>query len=379
VSGAFLEAPDPRQIERALENVISDVLRKQLQKNGELQKTALHINELMNQVIGGARELEARRRAVESAEEDLRSRSLLATHDQREVLSAQIRLMEAWDGFQETLIGTKSAFITLVSELEAMGHSSSGQLRPQRLPQTQTVRADPRVELVDFLTDRMLDTGFAARQDELLERAGPAVPVNARELIDGHARMYRQRIIDAQKIQASNLSPAEKMTELASNDVYSSRQRLRHHIERVITGLGALDARLNPVAAEIVSFVSEEAQRAAGELGATRQKRDLSSDMRDVFVKSTSLTTAAKDSFARLDVLENAAEDAREELLAASARQSGTDVHRFISQDQRLDQYLKAQRAFDDEVARTLDSGTFSRDPALIRLLSARYDVSASF
>jgi len=119
-------------------------MRKQLESDGRMHELALHLHQLMSQVADGGAELEAQRREIEAAEGDLKARTALAGPGAPETAAAQQRLLEEWSRFGKTMVDTKSAFITLVTELEALGQGSAGALRPFEEPlQRAPARAAP--------------------------------------------------------------------------------------------------------------------------------------------------------------------------------------------------------------------------------------------
>lgn len=382
VSGAFLEAPDPREIERALENVMSDVLRKQLQSDGRLHDLSLRLNQLMAQTLDGAKELEAERRAIEAAEGDLKARSALASGpDDARLLAAQQRLADAWTAFARTMVDTKSALITLVTELEGMGQPSSS-LRPFQPPvqrETRTVRPGARDQLLDFWTERMTDPAFASQQDALLARTGAAVPADARARIAAAAATYRQALADADMVRSNDFTAPEKMDLLTRNDVVGKRLALRAEIERALQGLGAVDPNLNGVADDLLKFFKGEAERAADESGTDRAgKREIAKRLRETFWSAAEPSPAVEAAFRRLEGLEARLDSARESLLADYLADAAGDPNKLVIKDLALDDYLKAQAAFDAEMAKTLELREIAGDPGLARLLDGLHDVRES-
>ncbi len=392
VTGGFLEAPDPRDIERALENVMSDVLRKQLESDGRLHELALRLNQLMSQVQDGGNELEAQRRAIEAAEGDLKARTALATDAQGNlssdpqtraaVIAAQQRLLDAWSLFGRTMVDTKSAFITLVTELHALGQSSAGALKPfesplQRAPRA--LRQDPRSQLVDYWTERMADPAFADAQDALLAKTGAAAPADARERIRAAADLYRSALKDGDAVRDGDFAGPEKLDLLTRNDAEGKRLLLRAEIERAISRLGALDPRSSPAAADIVAFFRADAEKSADDGTADRaQKRAVAEALRRTFLGATQPTPGVEAAFDRLEKLEKALDEKKEDLLTNYLSKAGDDPKDFVLKDLTLDAYLKAQSAFDAELAKTLESPEFAKDPGMARLLDGLYDVRAS-
>ncbi|HEX4048825.1 MAG TPA: hypothetical protein VH309_13360, partial [Elusimicrobiota bacterium] len=392
VSGGFLEAPDPREIERALENVMSDVLRKQMESDGRLHDLALHLNQLMSQVSDGGTELEAQRREIEAAESDLKARTALATDSsgrlsadpkaRGEMLAAQQRLLDDWSQFGTTMVNTKSAFISLVTELEALGQGSAGSLRPFEAPlqpEARSTRLDSRSQLLDYWTERMADPAFAAREDELLAATGAAVPADARARINAAADLYRQALQDGNAVRDNDFSAPEKLDLLTRNDAEGKRLLLRGEIERAVSRLGALDPHSSPAAAGIIAFFRDDAEKSAEAGTASRaQKRAVAEELRKTFLDATTPSPAVSAAFDRLEKLDASLDDKREALLTDYLTSAGDDPKNFVLKDLALDDYLKAQSAFDEELAATLASPAFQSDPGMARVLDGLYDVRAS-
>ena len=190
IAGVFIEAPDPREIEAGLEKVMGEVLRKEMQSTGRLQELTLRLHGLMIRVEDGAKGLEARRKLIESAENDLRARAETSGPGSVEYVAAQKALISAWDGFAQAMTSTKADFVTLVTELEALGEGAAGSLRPLLTPDRPELavsRSDPKSQLLDYWAGRYSDTAFEAGQDELFARMGSAVTPALRARIAANA------------------------------------------------------------------------------------------------------------------------------------------------------------------------------------------------
>ena len=389
VSGGFLEAPDPREIERALENVMSDVLRKQLESDGRMHDLALHLNQLMTQVQDGGRELEAQRRQIEAAEGDLKARTALSGPSAPETAAAQQRLLDGWLQFGQTMVATKSAFITLVTELEALGQGSAGSLQPLQPDLVRTprsLRQDPRSQLVDYWTERMSDPAFAASQDAALAQTGAAVPQAVRDRILAAGSLYRQALKDADAVRSNDFNGAEKVDLLTHNDAEGKRLQLRAEIEAALGRLGALDAH-NDGAIAILTFFRQDAAKSAKDSSGDRARKMAAAvELRRTFLGASEPSPAVSAAFDRLADRDKEVESAREDLMTEYLGKAGDDPKDFVLKDLTLDRYLKAQAAFDAELAATAAEffpGKEGRpqeggDAGMARLLDAMYDVRAS-
>ncbi|MFI5360629.1 MAG: hypothetical protein ACHQ49_01565, partial [Elusimicrobiota bacterium] len=412
VAGAFLEAPDPRSIARALENVISEALRKQLESDGQLHDLSLHMYQLMTSVSDGAKEVETARRQVEAAEGDLKARTALAkelldstlpTKEHPTVTTtaeavkaataavverekAQQRLLDAWSQFDATMVNTKSAFVSLVSELQALGQTSGlpalrdepSAQRAERSP----MNLDPLSQLADYWTGRMADPAFAREQDSVLSQAGVAAPSDARARIIAAADLYRLALKNADAIRNNDFDAAKTLDLLTRNDAEGKRVLLRAEIEKEISRLGVL-GKDNPATPVILGFFAADAQKAADAGGIDRaQKRGIAKEMRRAFLEAglpsdIKKSAAVEAAFNRLEELDKDVDTTREALLAGYLSRTSADPRNFLLKDVELDAYLKAQSAFDAELAKTLDT-EFKDDDNLTKMLDGIYDLRAS-
>ncbi|MFI5363802.1 MAG: cell envelope integrity protein TolA [Elusimicrobiota bacterium] len=382
VASGFFEGPDPRLIERALENVISDALRKQMESDGQMRDLSLHLHQLMSQVSDGANELEAQRHQIEAAEGELKARTAQASNLQApEVVSAQQRLLEAWSQFDNTMVGTKTAFISLVTELQALGETSGGTLRPFEegadKPSPRALRPDTRSQLVDYWTQRMSDPGFAASQDALLAQLGAAAPSDVRARILAAADLYRQALKDGEAVRSNDFSGTQKLDLLTRNDAEGKRLLLRAAIEVELSNLGALDGHTEPADKVLEFFRRDVEKSAAAGTADFKQKRDIANALRTTFIGAMDTKLAVGAAFDRLEKLEKILDDRRELLMTSYLTDKGNDPKDFVLKDAELDDYLKAQTAFDAELTKTMGSGEFKDDATMLRMLDGMYDLKA--
>jgi hypothetical protein len=386
IQGAFLEAPDPRDIQRGLESVMSDALRKQMESDGRMQALSLHLNRLMSQVADGEKELEARRAQIDAAEADLRARTALASDPGglAAVEAAQQRLAQSWSDFGRTMVGTKSAFIELVSELSALGQNSVGTLRPLAGPAAPPAapalpaRPDAANALVDFWTEHMGDAGFAAAQDAELARLGPVVPAEARARLAAAAKLYQEALQDAEGVRENDFTDAERLDLLTRNDAEGKRLTVRDDVLEIVRDLGGLDPHSSPAAADLLAFFRGQADAAAqaGELDlATR--REIVAKMNEGFWSVPGLPAQAEAEFRAVAAKRQALDDAQDALTADYLSSAGDKPTDFVLTDMRLDAYLKAEKDFDESLARALESEPFKKDPELARILDGMYDTRA--
>ncbi len=377
IAGGFIEAPDPREIEAGLEKVMGEVLRKEMQSSGRLQELTLRLHSLMVRVEDGAKGLEARRKLIESAERDLRARAETTGTGSAEYKAAQDALIAAWDGFARQMTATKADFITLVTELEALGEGSAGSLRPLSSPDVPEARVtnDPKDQLLDYWAGRYADPSFESGVDDLFARMGTAVPAAVRARIAKDAAIYRTALADAKALDSNDYTPGEKFDRLIKVDVEGKRLNLRSDLQAALRGVGILDKDSNPVAAEFLAFMKADLAAASAAFSLDRDaKVRVDRALSEVYWSAHGPTDAEASMFGRLDKLYAAAEDARH-LLLTSYLAASDDATKFVLKDAQLDAYLKAQGAFDAELARTLAA---KPSATVIRTLDGLYGIKES-
>lgn len=376
ISGGFLEAPDPREIEAGLEKVMGDVLRKDMQSSGRLQELTLRLHSLMLRVEDGSKGLESRRKLIEAQENTLRTVAETAGTGSSEYAAAQDALVEAWNGFAQAMTSTKADFITLVTELEALGEGSAGSLRPfasPDRPEAPTSRADPKSQLLDYWAGRYADPDFEAGQEALFAKMGKAVTPDIRAAIARDAALYRTALRDADAVNSNPYTPAETLDRLTKIDIEGKRMNLRSDLQAALRGVGLLDPNSNAVARDFLAFMRADLEAASKAFALDRgEKVAVARALNETYWRTHEPSDAEAATFSRLDKLNAALEDARDRLLTSYLADSGDDAVRFVLKDLELDAYVKAQGAFDAELARTLES---KPSPAVLRALDGLYDV----
>ncbi|MBI5240288.1 MAG: hypothetical protein HY926_07425 [Elusimicrobia bacterium] len=375
VGGAFLEAPDPQAIERGLTNILSDVLRKELISNGRMKELSLRLSELMVRVQDGARIVEARRRLIQAAESEVRAQ--LAQGHLEEAGLARERLFAAWLEFSRSLSETKSAFIALVSELEAVGQGRATGLRAAAGPFSSDMpelRKDPRAELVDYVAGRSLDADFAARLDALLAGLGPGVTAEQRQRLARRAQLYRDAVDAGDAVMIREFAPAERLRLLTLNDKEGKRQAAAAEFASVLDALGRLDPQSNPGWARLLGFLREDLSARAGRAGQQRvDEVALEAAMRDAYWQAVPAPFAVQGAFQRLEKLRSELVAAQQDLLESYLTDLSADPNHFVLKDINLDRYLKAEQAFDAELIKTFDSAEVRGDGTLARGLDRIY------
>jgi hypothetical protein len=377
VGGLFLEAPDPRAIERGLTNVLSDVLRKELESTGRMKELSLKLHLLMSRVEDGAHELEARRGAIQAAEGELRAKTALG--DAAEVMAAQDRLAQSWLGFAQTMAEVKNDFIALVTELEALGQGralqSASYFREDGTDMSM-LRRDSRAELLRFLTERMLDSRFQDGFEPALDALSPALPRELRDRLRERAALYRQAKVDHDALQHSGFGEADRMELLMRNDLEGKRLALEAVWSDVLRAIGRLDPKINPGWERFLAYVREDLERQTAKQGERIAQYDEVIDaMGESWRDAAHVPPAIKAAVDRLELLHEDMAEKRRTLMTGYLSELEVDPARLVMKDLDLDAYLKAQQAFDDELIKTLESKELKDDPSLARGLNGLYDV----
>ncbi|MBI5244636.1 MAG: hypothetical protein HY922_13290 [Elusimicrobia bacterium] len=370
VGAAFLEAPDPRSIERSLESVLSDSLRRELLAQGRMQELTLKLHLLMKGVSDKALLLERQHELALAAQDELRAAALRQTRGLAgpdDVLAAEQRLVSAWTAFTQTASEAKNDFAALVAELEALGFDSRSVLQPTARPldPAPEARKSPQARVFEHLSRRMLDADFAGRLGSFLRAQG--LPADQANGIEELGRVYRRMSQDADIVRHGDVAPALKLDALVKADVEGRRARLQGALSDAWAAMG-LEARKG-----FIDFLKGENRRdIAGSESARAHTEAVIEAMREAFAAGFEKPFAVQGAADKLDALRRERDAARQALLEDYL----TDLRgpaEFVLRDLALDAYLKAVTAYDEAVVRLFDSKELRSDPVLARRLDAVY------
>ncbi|MFA6004318.1 MAG: hypothetical protein WC881_09645, partial [Elusimicrobiota bacterium] len=380
VGGLFLEAPDAQAVESGLVNVLSDALRKELQSDGRIQGLSLRLNQLMWRVADGAHTIEAQRDLVAAAETEYRAKLAQADGPAgwEQARLAQERVVAAWSGFGRALNDTKGAFVTLVSELEALGQGRKTVDRAAgSVFWTPPARPDARAELSGYMTQRMLDSDFAARLDTVLAGLAPGVTAEMRQRLADRAGAYRAASRDAEAVMIRDFTPAERIDLLTRNDKEGRRSAVEAGLGQVLAALGRLDPHSNPTWAKLLTFMREDisAQTSLRSQDRASETR-IAAGMRDSYWHAVPAPFGVEGAFSRLEIRHRELGEAKQALLESYLSDLHPTPENFVLKDLVLDAYLKAQAAFDAELIKTFDSKEVRADGAMARGLDGLYDIN---
>ncbi len=385
IFGGFLEAPDPQEIERGLTDILSNSIREQLKAQGQFKKLEIVLYTQMARVSGGMKEVQADSRLLDEAASDLKQKEWTANHNpespkaQQDFLEARKNLVQTWEKLITQSADLKSNFISLVSELKALGRKENSSapnpllknlsLGDQRVLENHGLPKNPSDRgLLGYWADRMEDPNFILRQDHYLEKWG--ISRQMIDSVDSVARLYSAAIRDSKDATAENFSSDERLRLLAKNDARGKRNLLMFGLEALKTEILKKDPQL--------AFLRQDLEE---ELSSSDQKRTEYSqaalDLRDAYWNAVSVSPRSEAAFKALEA------DRQELILAKDALidsyfASPLKNDEFILKDGLLDNYLKAQQVFDEDLVRTLDLKEVQGNVELMRTLDALYDARKS-
>jgi len=373
-TGLFLEAPDPRNIESSLKNVLSDSLKKELESKGRMQELSLKLHLLMKGVQDKAVLLERRQALARAAQDELRTALAgqgQGVSDGARVLSAEQTLTQAWIDFAQTAADLRGDFAALVTELTALGYE------PSRYPafssseqplESPTPGKGPAARAFEHLSRRVLDEGFSSRLTGFLHSQGLAGDAAAE--LEKFAALYRKLAEAADSVRASDqLDPARKLGLLSKADVEGRRLRVEASLAAAWSALGGSGqaAFLNWMRSELGTEY-EQARAALNE------DSSLLDSMREAFSGAMELPRELEGAVRRLEALRRDREGARQTLLESYLSDKEGAVP-FILKDGALDRYLQIQTAYDEEVAALFDRPQLHASKELAVKLDSLYGV----
>ncbi len=394
IGAGFLQAPDPREVERGLSNILGDSMRKDLESSGQMQELALRLNSLMIKVGDDQKELEAERREVEAAERDYRAQMGLSqegggNQSLFEADAARERLVDAWLSFSRQLVRTKGDFVTLVSDLEAVDPKLINEARAPQAPRPPEGdfgdwTRDRQADLLNYWTDRMLDPRFVAAQDAALSRLGDLVAPGLKSALDASAQTFQEARRDGDAVLARDFSPEERLHLLAINDLEGKREAVRAQLAKLYGVLEQSDpTHLGCLRKDLESQL-ESGKLDRAQYGAAAEA------VRDAYWQAVKAPYGVQGAFQRLEALDNGGKDpitgepvtglreARQALLDSyiqTMSDRDSKPAEFVLKDITLDEYLQREQAFDAELIHTLESPAVQKDPSLAVSLDALYDV----
>ena len=379
VSGAFLEAPNPEQIQQSLTSIVDDALRSELESRDRLKSLGLLLHALMSSVAGKTRLVAAAR-----LRETLARRALAGTLERvrlrmtpvSEAAAAADEAQAAQEAFVTALFSLREDFARLTTELTALGvrpGPSGGAVRTpddDGEPRERTARE----KLLAYWADRMKDPDFERRAEALLAGQPPEALASLRDLSERYRRAER----DAEAVRAQDFSPAERLELLTKTDVQGRRRAIEEILAKVLTGLQDGDPAHSPAWASLMGFLrADVTARASDAAAGVEREAGTRAALREVFASALADAPERRAELAALETLQTRADQARREALASwLAREGGAEDH--VLKDRALDAYVSALDAFDAELQRALSAKGAAADAGWTRSLDAMYDVRGS-
>jgi hypothetical protein len=381
VSGGFLEAPHPEDIQAALNDVVDDALRRELERKDRLKSLGLLLHALMASVADKTRVVAAAR-----LRETLARRELAGTLERvrenmtplSEATAAAAEAQASQEAFVTALYALREDFARLTTELAALGikPSAYATLPPAAVAATgdDALERAPREKLLAYWADRMEDPDFERQVETLLSGQPDSVLASLRDL----SARYRTASRDADAVRSNDFTSAQTLDLLTKTDVQGRRRALEEVLGKVLDGLQGSDAAHAPAWAGLMDYLrSDVTARADASAGNLASSDALRGSLRGVFTDALSAPPAVKAEIARLETLQSGVDLARRQALAAwLARAGGAEDH--VLKDKALDAYVSALDAFDAEMQRALASKDVAADAGWTRSLDALFDVRES-
>ena len=381
VSGAFLAAPQPEDIQAALNDVLDDALRRELESRDRLKSLGLLLHALMSSVADKTRLVAAarlRETLARSALAGTLERVRLHMTPVSEAAAAAAEAQAAQEAFVTALYALREDFARLTTELTALGIKPASYLAssPARLsaPTDEPLGRTPREKLLAYWADRMQDADFERHVEELLAGQPDSVVAQLREL----SARYRTAARDADAVRDNDFTPAERLDLLTKTDVQGRRRALEEVLGKVLGGMQGQDPAHSPQWAGLMDYlrsdVTARAGAAAGDLSRDDAVREA---LRSEFTGALGAPPELRAEIAKLETLQGGVDAARRAALAAwLAREDGAQDH--VLKDKALDAYVSALDAFDSEMQRALAAKTVASDAGWDRTLDALYGVRES-
>ncbi len=388
VGGLFVEAPDMNQVQRRLEEILLDGVRQEYEGRQRVKQLAFQLHALMASVAEKTRLLESRRSRLEAARRNLRGTWVELGRGMAPpsaVAAAQAELERAWKEFIETLTRLRMEFVQLVSELQALGERPTGVASKggqwSALRELPGAEDGPRARMLRYWSERMLDPGFEARLRPLLEGA-VAVPAEDRRRLSKLVQDARELKEDVDVIRHSSESPAAKLDLLTKADLEGRRQKIEAALDRILSGLEAPSGQGPSAAAQsaqaLHKFLSEDLrQQASAADGEVLGQRRVEYAMRDAYWNAVKAPPSFQKIYLRLSGLSESLDDLRGAFLGSymEHRERPED---FMLRDARLDEYLKAQLAYDEAVIRAFQNPNLRRSKRFAQALGSLFSLQES-
>lgn len=381
VSGAFLAAPQPEDIQSALNDVLDDALRRELEGRDRLKSLGLLLHSLMASVADKTRLVAAAR-----LRETLARRALAGTLERvrlhmtpvSEAAASAAEAEAAQEAFVTALYGLREDFARLTTELTALGlkPASYAAASPVRVsaPGDEPLERTAREKLLAYWADRMQDPDFERQVESLLSGEPGSMLAQLRDL----SARYRTAARDADAARDNDFTPAERLDLLTKTDVQGRRRALEEVLGRALADMQGQDPARSAGWTGLMDFLrSDVTARAGAAAGDLSRADEVRRALRAEFAGAVGAPPEVTAEIGKLEVLQTAVDAARRQALAAwMARETGAQDH--VLKDKALDAYVTALDAFDSEMQRALSLKSVAADAGWARSLDALYGVRES-
>ncbi|MBI5622891.1 MAG: hypothetical protein HY924_03845 [Elusimicrobia bacterium] len=377
VSGFILEAPNPDQIQKGLENILTDALRKELEAQDRLRTLGLKLHQLMASVTDKVRLLDAERERLLLARRNLVGlieRRRFGMASEADVLAAAAEAAATHSDFIETISALQMDFAVLVTELEALGLGGDVRRPARLLPadgSAQVLERSAMEKLMSFVSERLLDEDFEAKLDGMLV----GVPSRLREELKKNILEYRKSKTHDGWVRYDDFTPAEKLALLTKVDLQGRREKVEKSFQKV---LDELARGQGPAWQKVMAFIGSdlEGQETAAAVVVT-DGAQMRQALQQTFWSVVTPPLKVEAHYKTISSL-SAQVDARrikalEMYLAGAMRPED-----YVTRDKALDEYVAALSAYDEAVLKAFASPEVSGSAEWSRALDSLFSLRRS-
>lgn len=364
IFAAGFEAPDFREVEDTLTSILGDSLKAGAEAKERQKNLALNIHALLVSVEEGARLAEAYHKVLQRAQEKA---GAVPPGDLRQALAARQEAARALENLIETLAALRKDFVALATVLKSLGIDIPTDSSKEGVFSAGfSLEGDHPAEKVlrSYFSGRLGDPDFFKSQKNL--------PSSVQKLV----LEYQQALKDDRVVRLMELPGAKKLELILRIDAEGRRVRLEHAL-----GLMPKDRQLEmfkSLKADIEGQKKSLAERTEKELALYGSIRDsywysFARDMRKD-PDSWKFEGATQ----RLSSLWLKKEAARQGVVEKS-RQGLSSPQDFLARNKNLDDYLQAQRLYDNEVLNVFEEAQKALDPRWARALDSLFDFQQTY
>jgi hypothetical protein len=378
VGGFILEAPNPDQIQKGLENILTDALRRELESQDRLRTLGLKLHQLMASVTDKVRIIDAGRERLMLARRNLSGvieKRRFGMASEIDVLAAAAEASRTHLEFIETISALQMDFAVLVTELQALGLPEGGLKPTSRLispdDSAQVLERSAMEKLMSFVSERLLDEDFEAKLDAMLV----GVPSRLKEELKKSILEHRTAKTHDGWVRHDDFTPAEKLDLLTRVDVQGRREKVERNFQLI---LDELARGQGPSWQKVMAFLGTDLEgREAAAAVAVRDGSQMRQALQEAFWSATTAPLAVEARYKTITAL-SAEVDARrikalEMYLAGALRPED-----YVTRDKALDEYVQALIAYDEAVLEAFGSAEVSGSAQWARALDGLFSLRRS-